>query len=100
MDNTSIGDIGDDFEAYFEHPISESSSPAIVLVALSKWVTLMRAMDATDAKRHREVLTVLIRLVHIWAEELTKNPSYDEMGQQLVDNVVGAVEHKYTFGSD
>tara|TARA_R100001510_G_C7638412_1_gene196268 strand:+ start:929 stop:1102 length:174 start_codon:yes stop_codon:yes gene_type:complete len=57
-------------------------------------------MDAGDDKRHREVLSVLVRLVHVWAEELQENPSYDELGQQLVDNIVGAVETKYTFGSD
>ena len=93
-----LGDFGD-MESCFDSPISESSSPAVVIVALSKWVTLMRAMDASGDKRHREVLTVLIRLVHIWAEELQENPSYDELGQQLVDNIVGAVETKYQFGS-
>tara|TARA_R100000995_G_C3478220_1_gene122235 strand:+ start:583 stop:879 length:297 start_codon:yes stop_codon:yes gene_type:complete len=89
----------EDIDACFDSPISETSSPAVVIVALSKWITLMRAMDASNGKRHREVLTVLIRLVHIWAEELQDNPSYDELGQQLVDNIVGAVETKYQFGS-
>jgi|TARA_R100001015_G_C4634354_1_gene200721 hypothetical protein len=94
-----VDDIGD-LDACFDAPISESSSPAVVIVALSKWVSLMRAMDAGEDKRHREVLSVLVRLVHVWAEELQQNPSYDELGQQLVDNIVGAVETKYTFGSD
>lgn len=90
----------DDLDSCFDAPISESSSPAVVIVALSKWVSLMRAMDASGDKRHREVLSILMRLVHVWAEELQENPSYDELGQQLVDNIVGAVETKYTFGSD
>ncbi len=90
----------EDFDACFDAPISESSSPAVVIVALSKWVSLMRAMDASNDKRHREVLSIIIRLVHVWAEELQENPSYDELGQQLVDNIVGAVETKYSFGSD
>jgi len=90
----------DDLDSCFDAPISESSSPAVVIVALSKWVSLMRAMDASGDKRHRDVLSILMRLVHVWAEELQENPSYDELGQQLVDNIVGAVETKYTFGSD
>jgi hypothetical protein len=88
----------EEFEDCFDGPLTETSSPAIVIVAMSKWIRLMRAMDASDGKRHREVLTVLIRMVHIWASELEKNPSYDEMGQRLVDNIVGAVEIKYQFG--
>ena len=79
----------DDLDSCFDAPISESSSPAVVIVALSKWVSLMRAMDASGDKRHRDVLSIL-----------QENPSYDELGQQLVDNIVGAVETKYTFGSD
>lgn len=92
----------EDLESCFDFnaPISESSSPSVVIVALSKWVSLMRAMDASDDQRHREVLSVLIRLVHAWSEELQQNPSYDELGQQLVDSIVGAVETKHTFGSD
>ena len=90
----------DDLDSCFDAPISESSSPAVVIVALSKWVSLMRAMDASGDKRHREVLSILMRLVHVWAEELQENPSYDELGQQLVDNIVGAVETKYSFGSE
>ena len=84
-------------EEYFDSPIVDSTSPGVVLIALSKWVSLMRAMDASEDKRHREVLAVLMRLVHVWSLELQENPSYDELGQQLVDNVVGAVEVKNTF---
>ena len=84
-------------EEYFDAPIEDSTSPGVVLIALSKWVSLMRAMDASGDARHKEVLAVLMRLVHVWAAELQENPSYDELGQQLVDNVVGAVELKNTF---
>lgn len=90
----------EDMDSCFDAPIAESTSPAVVIVALSKWVSLMRAMDASGDKRHRDVLSILMRLVHVWAEELQENPSYDELGQQLVDNIVGAVETKYSFGSD
>ena len=85
-----------DLTEYFDAPLAETTSPSIVLVALSKWVKLMRAMNAVEDSRHREVLTVMLRIVHLWAEELQDHPSYDEMGQQLVDCVVDAIEFQHT----
>jgi hypothetical protein len=37
------------------------------------------------------VLSVLLRLIKIWADELLDNPSYEEMANQLIDNIVGVI---------
>tara|TARA_R100000458_G_scaffold45232_1_gene43437 strand:- start:7213 stop:7488 length:276 start_codon:yes stop_codon:yes gene_type:complete len=75
----------------FEVPISDTTSPSIVVVALAKWINQMDALDAHGNAGHREVLAVLLRLVKIWAEELQDNSSYEELGNQLLDNVIGAI---------
>ncbi len=75
----------------FEVPISDTTSPSVVVVALAKWIDQMNALDAHGNSGHREVLSVLLRLITIWADELLDNPSYEEMATQLSDTIVGVI---------
>jgi hypothetical protein len=75
-------------------PISETTSPSIVLIALSKWIDTMNTLDAHGNEGHREVLAVLLRLVKLWSEDLRDNPSYEEMGNQLIDQVIEAIVYR------
>tara|TARA_R100000654_G_C2585028_1_gene112201 strand:+ start:229 stop:501 length:273 start_codon:yes stop_codon:yes gene_type:complete len=77
-----------------EVPISDTTSPSIVIVALSKWIDTMNTLEAHGNEGHREVLTVLLRLVKVWAEDLKDNPSYEEMGNQLIDQVIEAIGYR------
>tara|TARA_R110000824_G_scaffold146271_2_gene315020 strand:- start:611 stop:883 length:273 start_codon:yes stop_codon:yes gene_type:complete len=83
-----------DYHDPLEVPISDTTSPSIVIVALAKWIDTMNTLDAHSNEGHREVLSVLLRLVKVWAEDLRDNPSYEELGNQLIDQVVEAIGYR------
>lgn len=63
-------------------------SPYTLVVALSRWIVMMKDLDAEDNVRFKDVRDVLLNMLHCWAEELARNPSYSEMASKLTKEVV------------